>query len=112
MSRRRIAVVAGGLLAAAALLPVSGAYAAYAQISGKVTGWTHDSHTKISVRNEHNDNDVYGNYFRTSSENQLNINNTHSAGTVVTSAAGSSITRIRVGVSRTGPDELSAWSYN
>lgn len=109
---RSIAALLGGLLTAGALLPTVGAYAAYAQISGKVTGWTHDSNAKISVRNESNDYDVYGNYYRSNSTSQLNINNAHAAGTVVTSGSGNGITRIRVGVSKTGPDELSAWDYN
>ncbi|GAA1261552.1 hypothetical protein GCM10009677_11390 [Sphaerisporangium rubeum] len=112
MNPRPIAVILGGLLAASALVPVTGAFAATASISGKVTGWTVSSETKLSVRNENGANDVYGNYFRTGSSSQLNVNNTGGTGTVVTTGAGSYINRHRVGVTRTGPDELSGWVYN
>lgn len=106
---RSLNVLAGGVLAASAMLPTAQAMALHAEVTGRVSGDT--SGGVISVKDLHADNWVKGEYYRADAVNtQRTMWNKSGKSTTVTSGNGATIIQIHVCEDRDkAPDVCSAW---
>jgi hypothetical protein len=107
--KRRIAILAGGVMAATVMVPAANAMAMYAQVKGYVSADTISNDT-IARAQAWSNSDVYAKYTRSASPGtDRALYNKSGKGTIVQSGSGSRIIRIKACHPITGPDDCSAW---